>query len=248
MHLHRDTQAAFRAALSTQDVPPGITAVGDLARRFSVYRNTVMHSLTDALVQRFPVVQRIVGRAFFSATAKVFVVNHPPSSPIIQAYGTDFPNFLATFPPAAGLPYLPDVALIEVLRGQAYHAADATPMSPDTFRSAITMAPEDAVLTLHPALRLATSEHPAMSVWRMNQSGMTPSTVDPGPEAALIFRRADNVIVMPVPFDAADIVAKLAMGVPLGVVARDTPPDKLSRSIATLLSHGLIVGVDHPQA
>ena len=67
MLSHPEIQSEFRAALAGQDVPSGVTAVGDLARRFSVYRNTVIHSLIAALSQRFPVVRRIVGPDFFDA-------------------------------------------------------------------------------------------------------------------------------------------------------------------------------------
>ena len=93
-----------------------MTAVGDPARRFSVYRNTVAHSMSKALARRFPTVLRLVGTAFFKATARIFVADHPPRSAILHEYGTELPDFWASFPPVAKVPYLADIARLEVLR------------------------------------------------------------------------------------------------------------------------------------
>jgi hypothetical protein len=67
-------QQAFASALldPTLPVPDGVTSArgeGD-AKRFAVYRNNVAVSLAKALGQRFPVVQRLVGDAFFNGMAR----------------------------------------------------------------------------------------------------------------------------------------------------------------------------------
>lgn len=243
MPAHPEAQAAFSAALVGQGVPPGVTAVGDLDRRFSVYRNTVMHSLTDALAQRFPAVRRIVGAQFFDTAAGVFVRAHPPKSPLIHAYGADFPTFLAEFPPAATLAYLADVARIECMRGQSYHAADAKAVSPAAFGQAVGAAPDTATLTLHPSLHVMISDQAAVSIWRMNQPGAVPAPVAPCREAALIFRDGAAVIVRPVTPTIAGITAALAQGTPLGAAMSADAPDEITQTLSLLLRHGLIVGV-----
>lgn len=243
MPAHHETQTAFRAALAGSNPPPGITATGDLERRFSVYRNTVAHSLMSAVSQRFPVVCRIVGTEFFDAVAAVFVASHPPRTPLIHEYGAEFPEFLAAFPPAATLPYLPDVARIEVLRGLAYHAADAAPLAAPQIETTLGAAPEGAMLTLHPSLHVATSPHPAVSIWRMNQPGATCSQPAPLAEAALIFRAGDTVVVLSVAFDVAAIATALAQGLPLGRVMEDHPPDAIAQVLSVLLRHALVVDI-----
>ena len=240
MPSHLETQTAFRAGLATQDVPPGVTAVGDVARRFSVYRNTVAHSLAEALAQRFPVVHRVVGPDFFRAMAQVFVAEHPPQSPVLHDYGTAFPDFLTRFPPVAALPYLPDVARIEVLRGQSYHAADAAPLPTQTVAAELARSPETAVLGLHPSLRVLMSAYPVVSIWAMNQPGQTARAPQPRPEAALIHRQGDDVIVSGVAPAAARIVAALSRGETLGAACADALPDDAAAAVATLLRWGLI--------
>ena len=245
MPSHLETQTAFRARLTGPGVPPGVTAVGCVARRFSVYRNTVAHSLAEALAQRFPVVRRIVGADFFRAMAQVFVADHPPQSPVLHDYGTVFPDFLTQFPPVAALAYLPDVARIEVLRGQSYHAADADPLPARAVAARLAQSPESAALSLHPSLRVLASAHPVVAIWTMNQPGQTARAPHPRPEAALIHRQGDNVIVTRVAPAVARIVTALSGGQTLGAACADVPPDDAAAAIAILLRWGLITGLTH---
>jgi hypothetical protein len=108
------------ALLSTdQPIPYGIAADNAAvpARRFAVYRNNVVVGLGKALKSRFPVVEKIVGEEFFAAMARVFVKEQPPRSPLLAAYGDDFPAFIAAFEPASGLPSQ-ELASIDNWRGE----------------------------------------------------------------------------------------------------------------------------------
>jgi len=69
------------------------------------------------------VIKLLVGEAFFDAVAGHFVRAHPPSSPLMMFYGSEFPVFLEGFEPAKQLPYLPDMARLEHARRLAFHAA-----------------------------------------------------------------------------------------------------------------------------
>ena len=127
-------QESFATALLDADrpVPGAVTSHTARAprKRFAVYRNNVIVGLVAALRTQFPATERIVGEDFFAAMARVYVVTEPPRSPILVAYGDGFPGFIASFAPAAELPYLADVARLEVARTRAYHAADAAPLDP----------------------------------------------------------------------------------------------------------------------
>lgn len=111
--------ADFRAGLFSGSLPPGVTArdPAEAPRRFVVYRNNVIHSLSVALSRRFPVIERLVGAECFAGLARLFIESHPPESPVLLQWGGAFPGFLADCPPLAGLPYLADVARLELLRG-----------------------------------------------------------------------------------------------------------------------------------
>src|SRR5689334_8738140 len=116
MPLSPDSQRVFAESLlaSSRPMPPGLVGPdGEPSpKRFAVYRNNVVVGLVDALRGNFPAVCRIVGEEFFRALARAYATRHPPASPVLLDYGGGFPDFIATFEPAAPLPYLADVAKI----------------------------------------------------------------------------------------------------------------------------------------
>src|SRR5262245_56663257 len=116
-----DTAATSPAELTTaRGMPDG--------KRFDVYRNNVVAGLGKALESRFPVTLRLVGEAFFRGMARAFIGEHRPRSPLLACYGDELPGFIERFSPAAGVPYLADVARLEDAWSRAYHAADAVPV------------------------------------------------------------------------------------------------------------------------
>ena len=169
-------QAGFAAALASGDPlarPQGL--VGEAADRFRIYRNNFFHGIGQQLGEAYPVVRRLVGEAFFLATARAFVEAHPPRTRSLALFGAEFPAFLEDFPPAASLPYLADVARLERAWLEALHAADAAPLAP-----ADLIGPGDALagtrFVAHPAARIVTSDHAIYDLWHANQP-----EVDAGP-------------------------------------------------------------------
>ena len=59
-------------------------------------------------------VRLLVGEEFFRAMAQIHVRAHRPRSPLMFEYGDELPDFIAGFPPAADVPYLADVARLEI--------------------------------------------------------------------------------------------------------------------------------------
>lgn len=155
-------QAFFEALLDPgQPPPPGLVAWNgsDPATRFAVYRNNVVASLINALTDTYPVTQELVGEAFFRAMAREYVLTEPPRSRVLAFYGLSFADFVERFPPAASLPYLADVARLEMVRVQAYHAADGTSLSAEVITE-LLMATDtlpDLLLEFHSSVRLLRS-------------------------------------------------------------------------------------------
>lgn len=183
-------------------------------KRFAVYRNNVVVSLIEALADAFPAVHRIVGADFFRAMARAYVMVQPPCSPIMLGYGAGFPDFIRSFEPAAGLPYLEDVARIERAWTEAYHAPEASPIDPSAFS---TVAPDQLPamqLELHPSLRLVRSRFPALTIWQMNVGNGVPVPVDlaAGGEDALIVRPVADVEVRLIPKGSLEFIRALADG------------------------------------
>lgn len=216
-------QAAFAAALLDPDqpCPPGLTSWNgsDPARRFAVYRNNVTVSLIDALADSFPVTQELVGEEFFRAMARLYACAQPPKSPVLAFYGDSFAEFVQRFPPAAGLPYLADVARLEFLRVLAYHATDAKPVPTAQFANAL--ADEAAlpllVVALHPSLGVLDSTTAVVSLWAAHQGvGELASVVPDIPESALVVRHGLDVEVIGITRAASVFIEALRRGETLG--------------------------------
>jgi len=250
-------QPTFAAALldPRQPVPADLLAWNgsDPTPRFAVYRNNVITSLIGALADTFPVLRQWVGPEFFDAMARCYVCEHPPESPVLSDYGDGFAEWSAHFEPAAGLPGLADLARLERARVRAQHAADLTPLGADDLarHAADTAALPDARLTLHPGATVLCSTCPVVSLWAMHQGDPAHiAALPPRPEAALIHRDGDDVLVLPLALPTAQFLQALVAGRTLGqaVAAADAPdaPLDLAASLALLIRHGALVAWHSP--
>lgn len=253
MITHDPIQAGFANALLAPERPltPGLTTWNgsDPSVRFDVYRNNVVVSLTQALADGFPVTRALVGETFFAAMARCFIVEHLPVSPILTDYGDALPDFIAAFPPAHGLPYLPDLARLERARVKAYHAADARALT--ALDLAQHLADPQRLpatrLALHPACTVLVSEHAIVSLWAAHQGQGRIEDVDlRRAESALVLRDGDEVQVLPLSRAIACFLAALAAGTPLGeateIAAAIVPDFDLvlvpTQALALLIHHG----------
>lgn len=249
MSSHADLIAAFHAGLGGGALPPGVTTrdPSEAAARFAVYRNNMAHSLSRALAARYPVIERLLGEAYFTALAAVYLRDHPPRSPVLIDFGAEFPDFLAAFPPLGALPYLRDVARIEAARGLAYHAADAAPA-----RLAQAGAePGRARFVLHPSVQVLHAAYAARSIWAANQPGAPegPAIDAARPEISLILRdAADRVLVLPLGSGDAAMLAAIRRGATLLQAATEAaathdPEHDPGALIALLARAGAISGI-----
>lgn len=222
-------QHAFAEALLAADAvcPPGLTTWNGSAaeKRFAVYRNNVVVSLVDALADSFPVTQELVGEQFFRAMARQFVRAQPPRSPVLAFYGDGFAEFIEAFPAAAGVPYLADVARLEILRVLAFHAADADALTTEKIGRllAATEALPAVRFTLHPSLRILRSRHAVVSLWTAHQSesaALALSNVDPAlAETACVRRQGLDVEISAIAEGTAVFIELLQQGLAFGLAA-----------------------------
>lgn len=233
MLSHHDFTSAFQAGIETKIAPKGTIGSG---ARFDVYRNNSLHSRIQALRARFPAVERLVGADFFGMMAHEFLRAHPPRSPVLHEWGAEFPAFLAKFPPIASLPYLPDVARIEIARGRAYHAADCVPIDPEALQSIIAQIAETR-LTLADAAQVLTLSQPGHSIWQAQQPNATPRDIIWQPEAVFISRAGMGVITRTISHaEAAFLTALLTAKTCLSAITLATGIDTNFDPIQAFLS------------
>lgn len=246
--LQDDFGTALRDAAGR--VPAGLRSWNgsDPARRFAVYRNNVAVALVQALADTFPVVRQLVGDEFFEAMAGEYWRAHPPRTPVLARWGDGLADWLAGFAPARALPYLPDMALLELARVAAWQAADAPalPAAVLQARLADAAALPQARLLLHPSCRVLRSPFDVRALWAAHQQeGEWPAIELDRPCAMLVLRDpADEVLVIGLGDDTATFVGALHDGAPFAEALQRAPGVDLVHALALLLRHGALVGID----
>ena len=169
--------------------------------RLDIYRNTIRANYRNALRATFPVVCALTGVPFFHAAVDAFVHAHPSRGGDLNVYGGGFGAFLASYPHARDLPYLPDVARLEWAIDDAHRAADSE-ATPQDLVAALGNVPPDRLAQLQlvpdPSCRLLRSIHPVLRIWQVHQAdfaGEPRVDFDAPPECLLVRREAGSVAV-----------------------------------------------------
>lgn len=241
------SQAAFRKRLMTpgQPAPAGLCNPdgASAAKRFDVYRNNVAVGLTEALMATFPVTLKLVGDTFFRGMAGVYLRRYPPTTPMIQRYGDMMPAFLRGFAPARPVPYLSDVARLELALRDSYHAADHDPISPQRLGGLDPGGLTRARVVLAPSVHVMRSKFPVHGLYRANTDSAGLQVVS----------RAENVLVSRPLFDpqlteistpAALCLEAFAKNETLGsAIARAGDGLNLARLLGLLLAQNAIADI-----
>jgi putative DNA-binding protein len=259
MSALRDLQASFgeyvrdgrSSAIARHFDSPIASAEAVLA----IHRNNFRVTLTEALGSIFPAVRNLVGEACFAAHATRFVQRHPPSSPVLSAYGDAFPGFLDTQPSLSGVPYLADVGRLEWAWNEAFHAGDAAALTPGRLHRVVSDCRDDLELTLHPSVRLVASPYPVSLILRAARHPVLPTVgIDlvGNPEHLLIVRPDGEVTVMPVDTGTYSLLRALKDGrgfQAAAEAAREASPEfSLAGSLGSLLVRGTFASfTTHPE-
>ena len=208
--LHELQHQFVAAVLSGRfdSVSDKIRVAGSTAeRRLGIYRNNTFTNLRSALREVYPSIEALVGAAFFRHAADAYIAAHPSVSGDLNDYGGHFAAFLSGFAPAAGLPYLADVARLEWALESAYYAADHPPLE---IARLAEISPEryaDLRLALHPAATLIQSAFPLHAIWQVHQpdyAGDGQVDLASGGVNLLVARRGSNTVVEPL--DSAEFI------------------------------------------
>ncbi|MCR9111274.1 DNA-binding domain-containing protein [uncultured Marivita sp.] len=241
-------QTSFHSGLlnPTVPVPDGLIDAQDrpAGRRYGVYRNNVTVSLREALAEGFPSLVSLIGRENFDHVARAYLRNAPPTSPLMMHYGETLPDFISTLDQLEHLPYLSDVARIDVAMRQSYHAADSTGLD----ASELQALDEDALLTTRfafaPSMILLRSQWPIGTIWHYTLRGGERPT-----------GHAEDVLILRAEYDpepfvlgpgAGNVMQALQSGIPFGT-ALETGGDAfdLAALLNLLLSQQAITDLNH---
>lgn len=151
-----------------------------LPERLKIYRNNIVTNLTDALVATYPLIKTLTGEEFATGLLRSYALKNPPREACLARYGAGLDEFIGTFEPAKGLPYLPDVARLEWAVNEAYYAEDDKALTPQDLQSLPVENMSDMRLTPRSSVRLLESRWPleAIRTFCLNHDEKNDATLD----------------------------------------------------------------------
>jgi hypothetical protein len=139
-----------------------VAGKADAGRRFSIYRNNTLLSLTRHLRTVFPVTARLGDERFFDYAADAFITRHPPREARLSVFGDGLPTFLARFPASRYAPVLAEMARLEWAVHESLVSEEYKPRSASALNEAGISA---ACVVLQPSLRFILSRWPLLDLW-----------------------------------------------------------------------------------
>lgn len=215
--------------------------------RVEAYRRNVAENLRAALAAVYPVVERLVGAAFFAEAAARYARAFPSASGDLHRFGGEFPAFLAGYPYARGIACLADVARLEWAWHECFHAADGEPIDLAALAAVPPGRYGEIRFRLHPAVRRVGSDHPILAIWEANQpeGDGTPARTS-GPERVLVHREDFAVRLRAVDPPEWDLLAGFARGDALEAAAGEAMARGgeafLRKALRRLAAEGVIAG------
>lgn len=186
------TLSEFQDAFVEALYAPEATSLARISEQpgFRVYRNTVMQGAVQALQANFPSVERLVGHQWFIAAAAIHARQTPPDDARLMYHGSGFPDFLDRFEHAREMPYLGNVARLDLLWNRCHTAAE----EPGVDLNDIASLACEQLGSLRFRPRAAArwmwfAEQPTFTLWRHNREPLQmPEHIDWQGEGALLVR------------------------------------------------------------
>jgi Putative DNA-binding domain len=243
-----ETQLAMRESVVRGDKAAIAAMLGVASERLDIHRNTILVTLTKALQLGFPAVRKLVGEAFFEATAQLFIAQNPPRTAWLDRYGEAYPDFLQSLPQAASVPYLADVARLERAVSRALHAADIVRLDPARLGAVAPKHRGRIRLIAEPSIGLLHLDYPADAIWRAVLGGDDAAlgAINPGSGEALLLieRRRDGVDVARLPDKEWRFLTSLCAGQPIDAAIEPDSDFDVAGALAGHLAKGRFTGFE----
>jgi hypothetical protein len=244
----RELQLKFVSALYEGGDPVIADAIDartlSAGARLGVYRNNLREGFIKTLALEFPVIERLVGQAFFRQTALDYQLRHPSRSGDLTHVGAHFSDYLRGRFGTGDHAYLPDVAALEWAMQMVAIAPDAASLTAASLADVDPRRYDDLVFAPHPATRLVDSRFPLVRIWQSNQPGAADERIDldAGGDRILVRRRDGEIEFLLLESSAFLFARMLSRRTPLGLATDATlavdPAFDLARALRSLVLAG----------
>jgi len=232
----RDTQAAFSAAIRSEDARSiaGLVVAGGIApeERIQIYRNNHRIGALDVMQATYPVILRLGGSEWFRQSVLRYQQRHPSRSGDLQFFGEEYPSFLRADLAGTLHAYFHDVATLEWAYQLVLTAEECGPVDLGVLKAVDPDDYERLRFVPRPALRLVESPFPIFAIWHANQPSLNSPAERPGAEVCpaeirldagasrvLLIRRRDHVELRELSRANSLLLRQFEAGAPLGAAA-----------------------------
>lgn len=139
------------------------------AEHLAIYQNSIVGAKQKVLKEIYPVCNKLISDDFFIAMINQYIPETDSQSPDIGHYGQSLPEFIAEFKPAQSLPYLSDVARLELAWHQLYSAPIPKGIDFEKLSQCYIEHGEKIIFQLAPNSTLISSRYPIHLIWEVNQ-------------------------------------------------------------------------------
>ncbi len=249
--------SALPGLLSPQREAPG-------AERLAVYTEGYLARMQQALAEVYEAVRHVVGRRAFADLSRAYAGAFPSHEYNLSFAGRHLPAFLASAALTRELPFLPDLAQLDWLVCQAFHAHEQPAMSAHALAlpEGGLEAWAHARLILQPSMGLVASPWPIRDIWAARHQPVAQVTIDlvDRPQHVLIARQGLQVrcdLLEPAAFallqalhggrPLGEALQDVAMQWPRPGTGRDESEPPVMSWFATWAGAGIVVRVERPQ-
>jgi uncharacterized protein len=245
--------ASYERALASALVDPSVRVPDVLVSGLAIYRSSVSQTQQSALAAIYPAVHGVLGAARFSAIARATLDAHPSSSGDLNTIGAQLWQSVSAPEVIQEWPFLPDLARLEWLVHQVFHAADANAISLAVLAGALVEAgdgAESCQVEYVPAFALMPSPFSLLPYWAKFAGEDTHSitTATPGMVGVMVVRNdASGVMVEALTAGELCFCEALqrcdAIGAALKLGLRTDPTFNLQSMLMRLANTGAIAAV-----
>ncbi len=219
--------------------------------RMSVYADGYVARLSEALAETYEAVRHLLGAEAFTELARLYLEAHPSKSYNLNDVGKEMPSFIGTTRFAGELPFLPDLAALELSVASAFHAFDTAPFDASVLGGLTEEDWEKMRIAFHPSVRVVGSAWPVLDLWNARKTPIAEMSVplEGRPQNVLVYRREHQVYCEPIGKDQKELVRRLLGGDALGEtcerVAEEAQTEDLPLEewFSAWTGRGLIAGV-----
>ena len=155
-------------------------------QRIDLYANAYFYRLLECLKEEYPAILAVIGADHFASLIREYLTRWPPTEPSIFYAGRYLPEFLRNYILVQWRPFIAELARLERVTLEVFHAPQAPLLSDETMRAIPPQKWPATELRLHPGVEILRGE------WRVTD---VLSAVEHGDKWVEPVRETNGVVV-----------------------------------------------------